>query len=203
MSDAELKAINQIATLIKQGRDNKEIQDITRQVIVQENIKFGDNIGELDAIYGFVQGRVRYIRDPYGKDIYQSAGDTLFERKTGDCEDLTILIAAMTMTIGYPIGFKLVSISGEIWDHIYPLAGIPPEGPTKWVAMDATISNGRLGAEPESTHQQMFIIGNGILTGEKDAWVPIIPWQDIVMKILPFAILAPIVIFMLKTRAKK
>lgn len=194
MATDEARAISDIVSLIKQGRIDPEIKRITGDVVLQSGVRFGDNVGELRAVYEFVQGRIRYIRDPYGKDVYQSALDTLEKFKTGDCEDLTILIASMAQSIGYPIAIKLASIDGEIWDHIYPLAGLPPEAPTKWVAMDATLINGRLGLEPERVRERFLRLANGVVTEEGIVFIPSQTWEQRILGWLPLIILAPIAV---------
>lgn len=194
MTIDEATAISQIANLIKEGRDDPEIAIITREVITQSGVKFGDDVGELRAIYEWVQGRIRYIRDPYGRDIYQSASQTL-EVKTADCEDFSILISSMVHTIGYPVALKLASISGDIWDHIYPLVGLPPEAPTKWVAMDATLSSGRLGEEPQRVQEKSFRLANGIVSSAGEVWAPPGNWQEKILKWLPLIIIVPFGIY--------
>lgn len=196
MATDEAKALSGIAQLIKEGREHPEIIEVTRQVILQSGVRFGDDVGELDAIYQFVDGRVRYIRDPYQRDIYQSAIDTLNKFKTGDCEDQTILMGSMALTVGYPLSIKLASVDGKIWDHIYPLAGLPPESPTRWVAMDATLENGRLGIEPESKYQKMFRFVNGMQAGAGEPYIPPADWQQKILDWLPLVILAPIAIYL-------
>lgn len=199
MATDEAKAISDIVSLIKQGRIDPEVKRITGEVILQSGVRFGDDVGELRAIYEWVggeahDGRVRYIRDPYGRDVYQSALDTLEKFKTGDCEDLTILIASMVLSIGYPIALKLASIDGEIWDHIYSLAGLPPEAPIKWVAMDTTLANGRLGLEPERVTEKFLRLANGVVTEEGTVFIPSQTWQQRLYGWVPLIILAPVAV---------
>lgn len=198
MTQDEEKALGEILRLIKEGRDDPRIYEITREVISQSGTKFGYDIDELEALYQFVQGRVRYVRDPYGRDIYQGAVDTLDKHKTGDCEDLTILLASMVLTVGYPVAIKLVSVAGELWDHIYPLAGMPPEEPKKWVAMDATLSYGRLGQEPEREYEKMFRITNGLASETGEIYQMPGDWQGKVLKWFPLVILVPFGVFFVK-----
>ncbi len=198
MTQDEQKALGGILRLIKEGREDPRIYEVTRQVISQSGTRFGYDIDELEALYQFIQGRVRYVRDPYGKDTYQGAVDTLDKFKTGDCEDLTILLASMVLTVGYPVALKLASIGGEIWDHIYPLAGMPPQEPEKWVAMDATLIYGRLGQEPERAYEKMFKITNGLVSETGEIYQPSGDWQEKVLKWLPLIIIAPFAVFFVK-----
>ncbi len=198
MTQDEQKALSEILRLIKEGREDPRIYEISREVISQSGTKFGYDIDELEALYQFVQARVRYVRDPYGRDTYQGAVDTLDKFTTGDCEDLAILLASMVLTVGYPVAIKLVSVEGELWDHIYPLAGVPPEEPTKWVAMDATLSYGRLGQEPEREYEKMFKITNGLVSESGEVYQPSGNWQEKVLKYFPLVIIAPFAVFFIK-----
>ncbi len=198
MTQDEQKALGEILKLIKEGREDPRIYEISREVISQSGTTFGYDIDELEALYQFVQGRVRYVRDPYGRDTYQGAVDTLDKFKTGDCEDLTILLASMVLTVGYPVAIKLVSVAGELWDHIYSLAGVPPEEPEKWVAMNATLVHGRLGQEPEREYEKMFKITNGLISETGEVYQPSGNWQEKVLKYFPLIIIAPFAVFFIK-----
>ncbi len=200
MARSEQEALNGILILIKQGKVDQRIYDVTREIIAQNKIPYGNDMEELEAIYKFVQGRVRYMRDPVGRDVYQSAIETLDKQKMGDCEDLTILISSMVMSIGYPVALKLASIEGDIWDHIYSLAGLPPKNPTEWVAMDGTLLQGRLGQQPERKRDKTFRITNGLTSSEGEVYQPPSEWKGKILKYVPLAIMLPVVFLMFQQR---
>jgi hypothetical protein len=99
---------------------------------------------ELTAIWNFGVLNVRYTQDQDGEDTYQTVRATL-EAGAGDCDDLTILFAALAKAVGFEnIVARIVSVHGATWDHIYPLVKLPRGG---WIPMDATEQGKPLGWE--------------------------------------------------------
>lgn len=132
--------IEQIANLIDEGKEDVSIRQLTTDLIRRGQVRERDYQGELGAVFKYVRSNVRYIHDPHELDTYQRARRTV-EMKAGDCDDMTILIGAMTQTIGYPLRLKVVAFEGDEYEHIYPLAGVPPASPRRWISMDATVKN--------------------------------------------------------------
>ena len=97
---------------------------------------------ELKAVYTYIQQNVRYTRDAHNVDTFQSPLRTL-EWKIGDCDDQSILVASLLMTVGFPIKLRVIQTKGaRDWSHIYPVVGLPPQRPTRWVACDTTTPHG-------------------------------------------------------------
>lgn len=96
-----------------------------------------DHDAEVRAIFDYVRRNVRYQHDTHGIDTFRSPRRTL-ELRAGDCDDMTILIGSLAGAAGYPVKVKVVDTSGGGYDHVYPLVGVPPTKPTRWVALDAT-----------------------------------------------------------------
>ena len=93
-----------------------------------------DHMGELERLYGWTAANVRYTGDVSGFDTFQRALRTI-ELGIGDCDDMTILLGAMALGIGYPVRLRVTDSSGS-WDHIYPLIGVPGDDPREWIAAD-------------------------------------------------------------------
>lgn len=93
----------------------------------------------LRVILDWVRQNIKYARDPETIDTFQTAQRTL-ELQIADCDDFSILIASFLKVIGIPVAFKIISTDGISYTHIYPLAGLPPHRPEKWIAIDATIN---------------------------------------------------------------
>jgi len=102
------------------------------------------------AIYAGVRKDVRYRRDIYGIDTFQSPRRTL-EFGGGDCDDYTSLLASMYLSAGFPVRIKIietkVAAQGRTspkepnWDHIFVLVGVPPENPEsgRWIPVDGSL----------------------------------------------------------------
>lgn len=109
-----------------------------------------DGTCEAEAIYAYVKENVRYsgdvapIKMPDGQvegiDLYQSARRTLIDIKAGDCDDQSIAIATLLALNGITPRLRVMKESkGDDWSHIFPLAGLPKNTPTSWVALDTTL----------------------------------------------------------------
>lgn len=99
-----------------------------------------DYDGEIVAVFNAVRQNVRYTGDIWGVDTFQSPVRTL-ELGTGDCDDMSMIIASCLMSIGYPIRFRVIRTKNSSdFNHIFVLCGRPPKEPKQWVSLDATVA---------------------------------------------------------------
>lgn len=78
-----------------------------------------DNIAS--AIYDWMKTNIQYVRDPDGIEWLQTPLVTL-KKKYGDCDDQSILAAALLSSIGVPTHFKVVKADPrkpEAFSHVY------------------------------------------------------------------------------------
>lgn len=136
--------LEHIIRLTKNGRNDPKIRKLTAKIISRKCgdawcIPEKDWEGEVRAIFKWVRSNIRYSRDIESKDTYQAPMRTV-EMKIADCDDTSILIGAMLLSAGYPVKMRVIRTKGsKEWNHIFPMVGLPPGGPNKWVAMDATV----------------------------------------------------------------
>lgn len=95
-----------------------------------------DYFGEIQALFDFVQNRVRYIRDVNNVETIQTPSVTL-ENRAGDCDDKSSLLAAMLESIGHPTRFKAVGFEPGQLEHVY----VETKLGSQWIALDATEPN--------------------------------------------------------------
>jgi hypothetical protein len=137
-----------IVGMIQKYRDNAQVRAITCKVLSQ---KCGKDwcvpeknwLAECQSIYASFRKNVRYARDTYGKDLFQSPLRTL-EFKSGDCDCGCICLGSMYQSVGYPVACRIIQTvqskkEGGDWDHIYLIVGLPPRKPTKWLAADGSL----------------------------------------------------------------
>jgi transglutaminase-like putative cysteine protease len=131
---------------------HKSVQDPEmRKLALKITSQCPERDGECEAraVYNFVKDNVRYTGDvapikfPNGDvegiDLYQSARRTL-EFGGGDCDDQSVLIATLLALNGITPRLRVMKESkSDDWSHIFPLAGLPKNGPSKWVALDTTL----------------------------------------------------------------
>lgn len=91
-----------------------------------------DYPGELAAVFDWLKNSFRYVRDPYGLEMVQGPRETL-KIKSGDCDDLSTLSAAVLLSIGYPTRFAVSGNGGGMWQHVWTEAMLP-DG--RWIPLD-------------------------------------------------------------------
>lgn len=108
----------------------------------------------LARILDYVKTRVDYLPDPINEqdiDWLQSPGWTLFVEGQGDCDDLSMLIAALDLGVGLGAAYRALPLNKADptqESHVYPLGGIRTSEGVIWLAQDAVPSVAELGWEP-------------------------------------------------------
>jgi transglutaminase-like putative cysteine protease len=78
----------------------------------------------------------------------------MLELRAGDCDDMTILLAAMLKAIGHPVRLVLVGFNPKrkaVFTHIYLEAFYKGH----WIPLDATMDR-PMGWSPHADHKQYF-----------------------------------------------
>lgn len=108
-----------------------------------------DDIGELEALYKWVKQNFRFTKDPVAKEkLYPP--QQLLKLKAGDCDDLSMLLGALLLAVGYPA--RLITISANPaqpteFSHVYVEAEAPP-GSGQWIPMDVARADAQFGVAP-------------------------------------------------------
>ena len=105
-----------MAKLVRQGRENPAVRAQALQLVKPLSQK--DYLGEAKKIHAFVRDHVRYVRDPKGVEPLHTAEQMLLQRQ-GDCDDKTVLVAAMLETIGHPTRIVAVGFA-QGYCHVFP-----------------------------------------------------------------------------------
>lgn len=94
-------------------------------------------------------------------DIMTSSGRVYlpeFDVITRQCDDHAVVNAVLAMENGYSTRFRITSNTGQTWDHIFCLAGVPkgPQ-PRKWIALDTTLPGAnKFGVQPPMAKYRDF-----------------------------------------------
>lgn len=117
-----------------------------------------DDWAEIQAIFWLVKQHVRYTGDTRDLDTYQTLRRT-WELKIGDCDDMTIAIMSLGLSLGFRMGAKIISEDGEVYGHIYAVAELPRDNPTKSdrriVPLDATVETAVPGWEADKSRRKL------------------------------------------------
>ncbi len=151
------------------GENNRRVKVGTETIQVRgAGCTARDDMCEAEAIFNWTADpvNVRYTGDvgphalsPGGPvepvDLFQSAVRTV-EFHGGDCDDHAILNATLGAQNGFPVKFRITSNTGETWDHIYTMFGLPKLDPTRWIAIDTTLGAGKFNKQPRRKKQVDF-----------------------------------------------
>ena len=138
------QTVAKMRDLIDQSLRDPAIIRLATDIV--RNVPPHDDMGEATAIYDWVQANIRFTKDPIGKEKLYPPTE-LLNIRAGDCDDITMLMAALLMAIGINARAITVSASDEDpsqFSHIYPEAQIGGQ----WVPMDAARPDAMFGAMP-------------------------------------------------------
>lgn len=91
---------------------------------------------EAAALFEWTRKNVRYTLDPHGVELFQSA-ERSAQVGIGDCDDQAIFLGSLLQSVGIPIRLRVIGLKGsDKFQHIYVLAGLPPDSPGQWFPLD-------------------------------------------------------------------
>lgn len=132
--DGVIATLRFMAQIVKEYKINPIVREkalaLTRFVFQK------DFIGEVQALFDFVQNHVRYVHDIEGVETLQTPDVTL-DHMAGDCDDKSILLASLLASIGYSSRFRAVGFARDVLEHVY----VEVKLGTQWIALDATEPN--------------------------------------------------------------
>lgn len=114
-----------------------------------------DEAGELEAIYNWVSRNIRFTKDPVGKERLYPPTE-LLKVRAGDCDDISMLLGAMVLAVGYPARLATIAASPSQpneFSHVYVEVECPP-GSGNWIALDAARPDSQFGAEPPAYYRK-------------------------------------------------
>jgi hypothetical protein len=150
-----LKTIKHITRLIKQGAKDFHVRQIAIDILLRRAVRPKDYLGEIKALFEWVQQNVRYTKDPFRVEVLHSARRML-ELRAGDCDDLAILLGAMLEAIGHPVRLVLTGpdpLRQDLFSHIY--LEVFHKG--RWIPLDATMPH-PMGWAPRTSVKKVIAI---------------------------------------------
>src|SRR5262245_1689608 len=110
---ATLQIMRQLA---KKWRMNPELRKLAENIVA--GVPEKDFAGEARALFYFVRDTIRYTQDANESEILK-APDVLIETGQGDCDDKSLLLAALLESLGHPARFVAVGFEPEDFSHVY------------------------------------------------------------------------------------
>lgn len=125
---ATLKIMKEVANA---GKISLPIRNLAVNLI--NHLPQKDYFNEVKILHRFVRDQIRYVKDIRGVETVQTPDVTLSLR-SGDCDDKSVLLAAMLEAIGHPTGFVAIGFKPDDFVHVYPITRIG----TRWVSAEVT-----------------------------------------------------------------
>jgi transglutaminase-like putative cysteine protease len=101
---------------------------------------------EIDSVFNWVRDRIEF-RGEYGETL-QSPRITLLV-KAGDCDDQSMLMAAMLQSLGFETRFRTIALtnSADEFSHVY--AEVRDKQTGQWLPVDTTVQTSYPGWQPD------------------------------------------------------
>jgi predicted transglutaminase-like cysteine proteinase len=131
------------------GARSERIRALALAIVRDAGIAGKDYRAEILAIHRWVQNNIRYTRDPVGQETVQTPEHTAFINQAGDCDDFSVLEAALLGALGHATRFITIGYSPTAFSHVYlavnlrgrwiPLDPIMADKPAGWEAPNPII----------------------------------------------------------------
>lgn len=125
---ATLKAMRSI---VKQYKTAIPVR--TLAVALTNGNRQKDWLAEVKALHAFVRDKIRYVRDVVDVETLQTPDITL-KTGAGDCDDKSMLLAAMLESIGHPTRFVAIGFQPDEFSHVYVESRVG----NKWLPLETT-----------------------------------------------------------------
>jgi hypothetical protein len=140
--------IAKIRELVHAGMTDQLINRQAMAIVHAAGVQPFDFVGEIRAIFDWVRRNIRFFKDIDGVETLRTAREVLTIRG-GDCDDNTVLLSSLLLTIGH--GVRLVTISSDaeapgVFSHIYCEVEIGGQ----WVPLDAARRDPAFGKGPRN-----------------------------------------------------
>jgi hypothetical protein len=126
-----------VARLIREGASDFYVRQKAIDILLACGVASKDYIGEIDALFRWVQRNVRYTKDPFQVEVLHAARRML-ELRAGDCDDMTILLGSLVKSVGHPVRLVLTGPNArrpDIFSHIY----LEAQHQGDWIPLDPTM----------------------------------------------------------------
>lgn len=116
---------------VKDGKKQLSIRQTALSIVNGSRQK--DWSEEVRKLFEFVRDDIRYVRDVRGVETLQTPDKTL-EFEQGDCDDKSVLLAALLESIGHPTRFIAIGFKPNNFVHVYVETKIG----NNWIALETT-----------------------------------------------------------------
>lgn len=117
------------------GQRDPQVRQQALQIVQNGGVSNKDTAGEVQAVYDWVKQHIAFRGEL--DETVQTPQVTL-RFGAGDCDDHSVLTAALLGSIGYQWEFKTVAVPGQNdFTHVY--VRVLDHGSGQWIALDTTV----------------------------------------------------------------
>lgn len=131
------RTVQHMMRLIRAGSKDFCVRQTAIDILTQKGVRAKDYLGEIKALFEWVQQNIRYTKDPFRLEVLHSARRML-ELRAGDCDDMAILLGSMLEAVGHPVRLILAGpdpLRPRLFTHVY--LEVYHKG--RWIPLDATM----------------------------------------------------------------
>jgi hypothetical protein len=137
------QTIDQMRSLVNEAITDPSILRTAKDII--RSVPAFDDYSEAQALYNWVRQNIRFTKDPVDKETLYPPSEML-QIRSGDCDDISMLLGTLLMAIGYPARLMTVAANGDDFSHVYVEGQINGQ----WIPMDPARSDSQFGVAPPS-----------------------------------------------------
>jgi hypothetical protein len=137
------QTIDQMRNLVDEALRDPSILRQAKDIV--SNVPAFDDYSEAQALYNWVRQNIRFTKDPVNKETLYPPSE-LLQIRSGDCDDISMLLATLLMAIGYPARLMTVAANGDDFSHVYVEGQINGQ----WIPLDPARSDSQFGVAPPS-----------------------------------------------------
>lgn len=123
--------LSMMSALSRDGRKSMLVRETALCLISGFDQK--DYSSEVRALHAFVRDSIRYVQDPDECELIQTPDKTI-ELCAGDCDDKSILLAALLGSIGYVARYRAIGFQPGIFEHVY----VETKLRERWIPLETT-----------------------------------------------------------------
>jgi transglutaminase-like putative cysteine protease len=121
-----------MAAIAREYRKDELIRSTALAVVA--NVEGRNYVGEINAVYDWVQQHIAYRQDIADAETVSDPVTTL-RTGQGDCDDQSVLVAALLLSIGHPCRFAAIGMGdSDSFQHVYCETRVG----NRWYPMDTT-----------------------------------------------------------------
>jgi hypothetical protein len=135
------QTIDQMRGLVDEALRDPSILRTAKDIV--RGVPAFDDFSEARALYDWVRSNIRFTKDPVNKETLYPPAEML-QIRSGDCDDISMLLGTLLMAVGYPARLLTVAANGDEFSHVYVEGQIDGQ----WIPMDPARSDSQFGVAP-------------------------------------------------------